>query len=59
MASSQVTEKNREYWDSKAKKHIAEVNRLFQFMTKEEVDRLYSISRKLLEDTTGTYEEMR
>ncbi|MHA1424262.1 MAG: MarR family winged helix-turn-helix transcriptional regulator [Candidatus Thorarchaeota archaeon] len=54
-----VTKKNKEYWESKAEEHIAEVRRLFDSLTQREIDVFYNIVAKLLNETSEVYRNIR
>jgi DNA-binding MarR family transcriptional regulator len=44
-----TTQKNREYWDSKAPEHLREIQGLFTALDNDEIHTFYSLLRKLVE----------
>ena len=54
-----ITNKNHEYWDSKAKEHTQAMFSLFQTLTPSEVDQFSKLVMKLVEGTDEAYKQSR
>ncbi len=54
-----VTQKNREFFDSRAQEHLKAVQRLFNSLSSREVHDFYTIVRKLIESTDDIYRTAR